>query len=212
MGYSLAGFDVIGVDVKPQPDYPFDFILSDALKIVNFTHYDAIHASPPCQAHSTLKHRHKDRNFIDLVAATRKQLKVTTLPYVIENVVGAPLHRPIGLCGSMFNLGAGGRYLRRHRLFECNFPIEAPGPCRHVGQAIGVYGHGGGGEPATSPRAAVHPDKVRSGGYKGTWAECCEAMQIDWMKRPELSQAIPPAYTWYIGKVLIQWLNSLKAQ
>lgn len=196
MGYSDAGFDVDGVDIEPQPRYPFsNFLQADALETLRkwiakgpmARRYDAIHASPPCQAYSTLKHR-TGGDYPDLVAETRALLKESGLPYVIENVVGAPLENPIMLCGSSFGLGANGRQLRRHRLFECSFPVMAP-PCQHEGEVVGVYGTGGGGQMTR--------------GYKGTPEEYREAMGIDWASRAEIAQAIPPAFTEHVGSYLL---------
>lgn len=194
-GYHQAGFDVIGVDINPQPNYPYEFHQADALEFLfdaydkydPFVYVDAIHASPPCQAYSPLRHR-TGETYVDLVDATRSLLEATGLPYVIENVPGAPLRNPIQLCGSSFGLGANGRQLRRHRLFETNFPVMAM-PCAHQGQPIGVYGTGGGGQMTR--------------GYKGTPEEYREAMGIDWATRAEIAQAIPPAYTEHIGGYLL---------
>lgn len=195
-GYHDAGFDVVGVDIEPQPNYPFAFKCADALTVLRTCinrgwPWDyppaAVHASPPCQAYSTLKHR-TGGEYVDLVAEARGLLRATGLPYVIENVPGAPLENPIQLCGSSFGLGANGRQLRRHRLFECNFPVMAL-PCQHAGQPIGVYGTGGGGQMTR--------------GYKGTPDEYREAMGIDWATRAEIAQAIPPAYTEHVGGYLM---------
>jgi len=199
MGYHRAGYEVIGVDIEPQPNYPFRFIQADAIKFMEaFLYYgwealfdkkiDAIHASPPCQKNSTMtKGLWKDRldSYPELIAPTRELLKQTGLPYIIENVPTAPLENPTVLCGSMFGLG-----VRRHRLFETSFPIIAP-LCNHKaqGQVVAVYGHSGG----SSKR-----DGLRFGGVD-TWKK---AMGIDWMTGNELSQAIPPAYTEYIARFI----------
>lgn len=202
MGYERAGFDVLGVDIVRQPNFPFEFHRQDAMAVLEllcadvsrFGPVDAIHASPPCQRYSPLAARHPEREYPDLVGPVRRLLRKVGLPYVIENVPGAPLHRAVGLCGSMFGLGAGGRYLKRHRLFECSFPASAPSGCRHRGEAIGVYGSGGAWQAQVS---AI--DMEPRGGYQGTIEERREAMQIDWMTRDELAEAIPPAYTEHIG-------------
>lgn len=198
MGYHRAGFEVVGVDIEPQPHYPFEFVRDDALGWSGLDWellpYDAIHASPPCQAYSALGAMHPNRDYPELIERTRTMLQTSGLPYVIENVEGAPLDRAstlfgshgVLLCGSMFELGARGRQLRRHRLFETTFPINQP-PCRHQGEAIGVYGHGG------------HSGKHRMA-YR---AEASEALGIDWMNRDSMTQAIPPAYTQFIGKQLL---------
>lgn len=117
MGYSWAGFEVVGVDIKPQPNYPFEFVQADALDYLRDLYerplsvwYEAIHASPPCQAYSALRTTSNGREYPDLVAATRDLLDATGLPYVIENVRKAPLRASIMLCGSSFGLGSNGRH------------------------------------------------------------------------------------------------------
>lgn len=208
VGYDRAGFDVTGVDLSRSAfkRYPFKHHRGDALKYVakHGAEFDAIHASPPCQAHSVLKHRHPDQfedmlfpmtSHPDLVAATRAALVETGKPFIIENVPGAPLVDPLILCGSMFGLGAvcedGYRQLRRHRLFESNIPLTAPGPCQHSGLVVGVYGNGGGGL-----RAATR-------GYKATLTEGTTALGVPWMGVYGMSQAIPPAYTEHLGAQLL---------
>lgn len=190
-GYMDAGFYVVGVDLKPQPRYAGNvFIQADALAYP-LDGFAAIHASPPCQAHSSLNAIWK-RDHPDLVDATRERLEASGVPWVIENVPGAPLRNPIVLCGSHFRLGSNGRQLRRHRLFESNIPMMAP-KCHHVGQPVGVYGHGGGGQ--------------QTRGYKGTKAEYVEAMEMPWATKAEIAQAIPPAYTRHVGGFLLQAVN-----
>jgi DNA (cytosine-5)-methyltransferase 1 len=204
MGYYRAGWDVVGVDIEPQPRYPFGFVcmnaitaiktLLDGLSIQVFDrHYylsdfSAIHASPPCQKNSTMtKGLWKDRldGHPELIAPTRELLKQAGLPYIIENVPTAPLISPTILCGSMFGLG-----VRRHRLFETSFPVIAPS-CNHGSQkyVVAVYGHSGG----SSKR-----DGLKFGGVD-TWKA---AMGIDWMTGNELAEAIPPAYTEYIARFI----------
>jgi len=198
MGYHRAGFDVVGVDVKPQPHYPFQFVQADALLFVEglgahwggweLEEFDAIHASPPCQAYSDLKYRTRG-DYPDLVGKTRELLEQTGLPYVIENVEGAPLVDPVVICGSSLGLGAGGRELRRHRLFETNWPLLVA-PCAHQRQVVGVYGTGGGGQMTRGFKA------------RGV-AEAREALETPWMTLAECAQAVPPAYTELIGHQLI---------
>jgi DNA (cytosine-5)-methyltransferase 1 len=213
-GYQEAGFYVVGVDIKPQPNYPGDkFYEADALDVLRdgmwwgdglgrlnlhefAEDFDAIHASPPCQASSTLRHLWKDREHPELIPPTRELLVEAGLPYVIENVVGAKLIEPFVLCGSMFGNGAGGRQLRRHRLFETNFPVMVP-TCQHRGQPVGVYGHGGGGSMTR--------------GYKGSKAEYQEAMEMPWATKAEIAQAIPPSYTEFIGGYLMQAVEQEQA-
>jgi DNA (cytosine-5)-methyltransferase 1 len=166
-------------------------------KIVEGFEFAAIHASPPCQKFSSLSAPHADREYPDLIGATRELLLATGLPYVIENVPQAPLRKDLKLCGSMFGLGSGDRYLMRHRIFELEGFKVPPLKCNHkVGMALGVYGHG----------RWSNKDSDRRGGYQGSADEKREAMGIDWMNRDEVTQAVPPAYTEYIGKYLMEKL------
>ena len=194
MGYHRAGFEVVGVDIKPQKHFPFEFHQADALEYLreHGREFDAIHASPPCQAFTALKSMWNAREHADLVAPTREGLFAAGKPYVIENVVGAPLIAPFMLCGTMFGLGAGEAELRRHRLFEASFPVGLQTPCAHARrQVIGVYGGHG-------------QDRRRNGAPQDFSTEQRrEAMGIDWMTGAELSQAIPPAYAEWIGKQLL---------
>lgn len=208
MGYARAGFEVVGVDINPQPRYPFAFIQGDALEYVaaHGHEFDAIHASPPCQAYTSLGAMHKDRKYPDLLAATRALLVGIGRPWVIENVPGAPM-TGITLCGSMFGLGAHCRdgawhQLRRHRLFESSAFLLSP-VCQHEGRPVGVYGNGGGNEGR-----AYLPG---INGYTGNAKERRETMGIDWMNRGELSQSIPPAYTEFIGGQLMVSLSEVAA-
>ena len=187
MGYYRAGFDVVGVDIRPQPRYPFEFHQADAMTFP-LDGFDVIHASPPCQLFSQAVSRHNRSKFPDLLEPTRDMLRATGKPYVIENVERAPLLDAIKLCGSSFGL-----VVRRHRLFECNFMLMAP-PCAH-----GAY-------PRIFPAAWNRETLLRvlspSGGFVDgvSLADHKEAMQIDWdVTLEELSLAIPPAYTEYIG-------------
>lgn len=204
-GYQMAGFHVTGVDHRPQPRYAGDaFIQGDALDYCreHGHEYDVIHASPPCQAHTSLRALHPGQNHPDLIEETREALIAFGRPWVIENVIGAPI-TGIVLCGSMFGLGAGCRdgtfhQLRRHRLFESSQFLLAP-RCAHVGRPVGVYGNGGG--------TAGQANLPGVNGFTGNARERREAMGIGWMSRYELSQAIPPAYTNYIGQQLLTFLR-----
>jgi DNA (cytosine-5)-methyltransferase 1 len=211
MGYSRAGFEVSGVDLNAQNRYPFEFVQADALAFLSdggAPGFQVIHASPPCQAYSITKHSHH-KTHPELVEPLRELLRMTGLPYVIENVIGAPLLSPITLCGTMFDLktvDTDGRplVLKRHRLFESNLLLLQPA-CRckefkDAGVKIGgVYGGG------SVDRA--HAENVRRGGYTPAAAVRKELMGIDWMTQKELNQAIPPAYTEFIGKQLLQHLG-----
>jgi len=203
VGYHRAGFEVVGVDVAPMPRYPFGIHQGDALEYVaeHWQEFDAIHASPPCQASSALtKGTNRGRSYPQLIPATREALNATGLPYVIENVQGADIRRDVMLCGEMFGLG-----VIRHRLFEvAGFTVEAPAHVPHRGRVAGMR-HG---EWFEGPYFAVYGD----GGGKGTVAQWREAMGIDWTwDRKEIAEAIPPAFTQHIGAQLLAALNTEEA-
>lgn len=201
VGYHRAGFDVLGVDIAPQKNYPFEFIQTDALEYLRVPTrgFDAIHASPPCQAYtqSALSQRNAGKEYPDLLAPTRDALDATGLPWVIENVPDAPMRADYVLCGCRFGLRTESRMgLRRERWFETSWHgfDMAPGH-DHTEPAISVVGHG-------------TPSWVRAKlGRNPTIAEYREAMGIDWMNRNELSQAIPPAYTEYMGGELLKQIR-----
>jgi DNA (cytosine-5)-methyltransferase 1 len=185
MGLYLAGFEVTGVDHREQPAYPFEFRAGDALSQKDLGFYDLVWASPPCQAFTAYRRR---RGHVapapNLIEETRKLLRDSGVPYVIENVAGAPLKNPVMLCGSMFGLD-----VRRHRFFECSFPVLTP-ECDHQSQA-----------PRFPP--ATNRTNLRRTVEVGVWRIPLEtqrrAMEIDWMNLKELSQAIPPAYSLWIA-------------
>jgi DNA (cytosine-5)-methyltransferase 1 len=194
MGYSKAGFEVVGVDIKKQKRYPFEFIQANAIEVLNDTEFlkgfDVIHASPPCQTHSSTKHlrnaQGKSTSKVDLIPETRAGLIAWGKTYIIENVPGAPLLNPVQFCGSSFGLTA-----RRHRLFESNHSLQGS-VCNHKaqGKPVGIYG---------SMR-----DEIPGGGHTAkTIEQAREAMGIDWMIWGELVEAIPPIYTEEIGRQLI---------
>jgi DNA (cytosine-5)-methyltransferase 1 len=189
MGYHRAGFEVVGVDIKPQPHYPFEFHQTDALEFP-LDGFDVIHASPPCQAwvDSANKEKHPD-----LITPLRPRLLVAGVPYVIENVDTAPLVNPLLLCGTMFGLR-----IIRHRLFETEPPIYfPPHPCWHWGKVSS-------GEFAGVYSGIGHRSRRNGCNTVGFFKAC---MGIDWMeKRSEITQAIPPAYTEYIGRQLMKVL------
>lgn len=198
-GYARAGFDVTGVDIYPQPNYPFAFVRADALHYLaeHWAEYDAVHASPPCQSYTPLGALHPDKTYPDLVAATRGLLDLTGLPYVIENVMAAPLlkDRSIVLCGGMFGLRT-----YRHRRFESPLPLVPPPHPPHVART------------ATKRRRELWAQgwHVSITGDVGTYLGP-EAMGIDWMSGNELCEAIPPAYTEHIGAQLLEHLNATRA-
>lgn len=205
-GYAKAGFEVVGVDATKQPRYPFAFHLADALTYP-LDGFDVIHASPPCQAYSITKHSHS-KEHPDLLVEVRERLQAWGGPYVIENVPGAPLLNPVELCGAAFGLtttddDGSHLVLRRHRLFESNLLLMAPScACAEYRQrgykVAGVYG---GGSPDRH-----HAETVRHGGYTPSRQRRAELIGCDWMTLHGLSQAIPPAYTAFIGEQLAQHL------
>ena len=197
-GYQEVGFTVTGVDIRPQKHYCGDaFVLGDALAylMAHGGEYDAIHASPPCQAYSKMRAlpNGKDKDHPDLVAATRDLLVASGRPYVIENVPKSPVRGSLLLCGSMFGLKSDRGYLMRHRWFETSFLVMSPGPCRHEGVAVGVYGHGSAGHLGQRMRTA-NVDEARL------------LMAMPWAPRDGLAQAIPPPYTAWIGGFLRAFL------
>jgi DNA (cytosine-5)-methyltransferase 1 len=185
-GYWLAGYEPVGVDIKPQPRYPFEFIQADMMTI-DLEPYDLIHASPPCQDH-TRQYVPRTHGTGWMVGAIRERLKASGTPWVLENVPGAPMQPNLILCGCVVGLAD----LERERWFETSPAVfELRPPCHHERPVISITGNG-------TPT--------------GTWrvygsvslARAREVMGIGWMTRRELSQAIPPAYTEYIGGLLLE--------
>jgi len=197
MGYVRAGFEVVGVDIDPQPRYPFDFIQMDALQVDHdfISGFDAIHASPPCQSYSNLaKRTGKGHLWPRLVDPVRELLVESGKPYAIENVVGAPLEDPIILCGTMFK----GLRVIRHRLFESNMVIPVPPHGKHplchtLDKRKSHYG-----------KTDEMVDFVSvNGGGNSSIAAAQDAMGIDWMTKKEINESIPPAYTEHVGGFLL---------
>jgi len=210
MGYHRAGFEVVGVDNRPQKNYPFEFHQADALEYVaeHGHEFAAIHASPPCQAFSVLRSMWNAGEHPQLVGATRQCLQTIGLPYIIENVPGAPLREPMRLCGTGFGLGSpDGAQLRRHRLFETSFEMALVPSCGHQGRTIGIYGSKA-RDTAAEQQHYAKPKATRGQpvGIQFSLADARLAMGIDWMTMTELSQAIPPAYTFFIGTQLMAYL------
>lgn len=206
VGYHRAGFDVVGVDIRPQPRFPFEFIQGDALKPpVDLTAFDVIHASPPCQAYTALQRLHKDRKYPRLIEPTRELLRFTGLPYMIENVEEAKrfLVSPVRVCGSAFGLD-----IRRHRWFESNMPMFSL-PCSHFWQTPRFKNTGTRRRAMLSSVIGVYG----RGHFKGdNLAYRSQAMGIDWMTWDELREAIPPAYTEFIGEQLFQASKSRRCR
>jgi DNA (cytosine-5)-methyltransferase 1 len=212
MGYHRAGFDVVGVDTEPQPHYPFEFWQADAMHVLDAWDiggtFDAVHASPPCQGYSRMRHLPwlKDKEYPLLIDPVRERLMALGLPWVIENVEDAPLQRAAGLfgvhgillCGTMFELG-----VYRHRPFESNVVLVQPPHPRHEeviseGRMLGDRGR----TPVRRGVTAWQEDGG-CGGHMGNVDRVREAMGIDWMPGKALGQAIPPAYTEHVGRTLL---------
>jgi DNA (cytosine-5)-methyltransferase 1 len=207
VGYHRAGFDVTGVDNRPQPHYPYTFLRADAMDVLangNLDGFDAIHASPPCQADTTMSNRYRGKggkadSHPDLIGPVHDLLIASGAMYVMENVVGArrKMSHPIVLAGSQFGLG-----VHRPRLFESNVLLLLPPRAGTGGRLIGVYGERADGRRLNTradgyvQRAAASIDEARA------------VMGIDWMDWAEITQAIPPAYTEYIGAQLLDHLRS----
>lgn len=209
-GYADAGFEVVGVDINDQPRYPFEFIRADVLALdVDFLRtFDAIHASPPCQGYSAMRHAPGGKDHPRLIGATRALLEASGRPWIIENVeeARADMREPVMLCGTMFGLGTQGCELQRHRLFEASFPLTVPACDHSGGPVVGVYGG------HARNRSAKHGGR----GTRDVWegghvAACQEAMGIDWMTLGQISEAIPPAYTRFIGAQLLTHLEQRAA-
>lgn len=203
MGLYRAGFDVTGVDIEPQPRYPFRFVRADAMEYP-LDGFDFIWASPPCQKHvkglaAANVSRGRQTTHIDLIARTRARLARCRIPFVIENVEAAPLVRPIRLCGSMFGLP-----IRRHRLFESTLPLMAP-TCQHNRHSERIYGTNW---RPNGERVNAFVVQVYGTPAKGEAANWRKAMGIDWMSTPELAEAIPPAYSEFIGRQAIQLIGT----
>lgn len=190
MGLYLAGFDVTGCDIEPQPYYPFQFIQADALSL-DLSGYDCYWASPMCQEYTKLKFR-TGKKYPTQIEPTRERLAATGKPYVIENVPGAPLLNPVLLCGTMFGLK-----VIRHRHFESNVNIfSLLPPCNHAGR--------------TAKRGKTNTGEnglMTITGHNFHVAPARKAMGIDWMTAKGLAQAIPPAYSEYLGRRIIEFLN-----
>ncbi|MFD7661011.1 SAM-dependent methyltransferase [Streptomyces sp. NPDC059788] len=203
MGYHLAGFEVVGVDIEPQPHYPFTFVQGDAIEYIHEhgREFDLGHGSPPCQAYTPLN-AYNHKVYPDLIAPTRKAFETAGLPYVIENVeaAAAELRDPLMLCGPMFGLR-----VYRHRLFETDWDLTAPGHPVHVERCV----RNGYLPTPERPFMSIHGGK-----HSRAWQRAaCDAMGMPWIKVPEdagvdriklgireVCEAIPPAYARYVGE------------
>jgi DNA (cytosine-5)-methyltransferase 1 len=206
MGYHLAGFEVTGVDKDPQPNYPFAFVQADALEYLaaHGHKYDVIAASPPCQKYSrsTKQYRDQGREYADLLGPTRELLQHIGKPYIIENVPGSPMRQDVILCGLMFRLN-----VVRVRWFELGNGLWIMSPCPTQvpkgivkrGHAVSVFGKG-----AYRKSKGDAMPVFDQGSVKATWRY---AMGIDWMDCEGLREAIPPAYTQWIGENVISFFQ-----
>lgn len=199
-GYHLAGFEVTGVDIESQKSYPFKFIQADAIEYLreHGHEYDVIHSSPPCHAYSamTTGTNAGKKEYVDLVDKTREALKDHKYT-IIENVEGAPLRNDLKLCGEMFGIR-----VIRHRIFECSFPVAQPDHIKHRTR-VNDWRHGVRHEGYYFP-------VYGTGGGRGTVEEWREAMEMPWAAyKKEMAQAIPPAYTKYIGEQMINHMGDV---
>ena len=202
-GYVDAGFDVVGVDIDPQPRYPFKFVQADAIEFfANHAHqFQAWHASPPCQEHTNAQ-KIQGRFHLDLIPPTRRMFEeanayrmrngIEPVPYIIENVPGSPLVDPVELCGAMFGLET-----YRHRLFETNWDLASQAHPVHVARTTKMGRAPVGGE-------YMHIVGNFSGVDRGR-----KVMGMPWANRDGLREAIPPAYTQHIGRQLIQHIEQV---
>lgn len=202
VGYYRAGFDVVGVDIDPQPRYPFEFHQADAMTFP-LDGFDAYAASPPCDDHSALAVVNEAKGTGWMLNATLGRFAALDAPWVVENVEMADMPGSVKLCGTEFGLrtlvGGTWWWLRRHRKFRSSVWLWGAGGCNcHGKKIIGVYGGGAGGPRNSSPG----PGAARA---------AREVMQIDWMSRDELDRAVPPAYTEFIGLQLIEHLAAQEA-
>lgn len=188
MGYHLAGFDVVGVDISPQPKYPFEFHQADALTFA-LDGFDAIHASPPCQAFTRAR-KLQGNEHPELIEPIRKRLKAFGVPYVIENVPGAPLLNPITLCGTSF-----GMRMYRHRLFETNFAVVEPPHPAHQWRNVKMG------------RKPKNGEFIQAVGHFSDVPLAQQEMRIHWLGQNELREAIPPAYTQWIGLQMMSYVR-----
>jgi DNA (cytosine-5)-methyltransferase 1 len=202
MGYHMAGFEVTGVDLEPQPRYPFEFHQASALD-VDLDGYDAYVASPPCQGYSKTRHMPNSKGSPLLIDDIRQRLEATGKPYIIENVEAArwAMKDPVRLCGSSFGLR-----VQRHRLFEANFELEVP-PCDHAWQnrhkPYKIYRNKKRVDGLGYLHSGIQPvyGNNQNVGGNSVFLKSV-AMGIDWMDEHGLNQSLPPVYTKYLGEQL----------
>jgi DNA (cytosine-5)-methyltransferase 1 len=197
MGLYRAGFEVVGVDIKTQPHYPFEFHQADAMTYP-LEGFDAYWASPPCQRYSSATPEKSRANHPDLYISTREKLQTTGKPWILENVIGAPYGYGIILCGSMFELAADGEWIQRHRNFETSWMMMQP-QCFHPTNQRPVT--------VTGKCFVMVTTTFGRHSRQGPFSLAQKLMGIDWTTRNELAQAIPPAYSEYLGKYLMRCIK-----
>jgi DNA (cytosine-5)-methyltransferase 1 len=208
VGYSRAGFEVVGVDVEEQPDYPFTMLKADAIKVLDgglWKNFDAVHASPPCQGFTNMSNRHRGRGSLadkrpDLLTPTLERLRRLPVPWVVENVPGAwPLRPTVKLSGPMFGLPVW-----RLRWFESNIPLSAPPPPRRSLARLGVIGRPDGRRLYRRKDGSV----LRAA---SSVEEAAAALGVPWMKDwRSVKEAVPPAYTEWIGRQLLRYVHAVE--
>lgn len=208
VGYARAGFDVVGVDIEPHADYPFPLTVADAMTVLQDTAYldtfDVIHASPPCPAYSVAQYigSYDAADKPDLVAPTREHLRAWGGTWVMENVPGAPMPDAVTLCGWSMGL----RHIRRHRLFESSAFLLSPGCSCPNGDTVSVFGHSA--EDRRKATKAAHGQMRKHVAL----SEVRALMGVEWMSsRDDVSDAIPPAYTEFVGQQLLHHLEAATA-
>lgn len=211
MGYHRAGFEVVGVDITPQPRYPFTFIQADALAYLwhliqtgEIAHFKGIHLSPPCQEYSTLKSM-KTHQYPDLLIPACEAAMASGLPWVLENVATAKMAHGLVICGTALGLN-----VRRHRRFDSSHLLWSPGACRHHPDNVNVYGHG---VWNYRQRDEQHKHWQRQNSHQCplTVADGRAAFETDWMTQHGMAECIPPAYTEYIGRQLLAIIDTGEA-
>ena len=205
MGYHRAGFEVIGVDIKPQKRYPFAFVQADALNYLaelvksgRIRRFAAIHASPPCQEYSALKSL-KTHTYPDLLAPTRDALMACGVPWIMENVATARMHHGVLICGTSLGLN-----VRRHRRFDSSHLLYPAGPCRHGPDNINVYGHNAWNYRPRSEEWRRTYKRTNAKQCPVPKAQAAVAFEAPWMSLHGLAECVPPAYTEWLGRQLIQ--------
>ena len=205
MGYSRAGFDVLGVDIAPHPDYPFELIVGDAMAVLEDTaflrSFEVVHASPPCPRYSTITPEATRDSHPDFLPLVLNRLTSAGGVWVVENVPGAPM--PADLTVMICGRAMGLRWFKRHRLFASNVPLLSPGCACGSERPWTVTGDHPDSREFRRPNGGTRGRKPASVQHAG------EVMGIDWMTTwDDLADAIPPSYTSFIGAQLIDHLRS----